>query len=238
MDSRDVIMLLCLHARFIGSLHVSNGDLKNPVCIFCDKEYPCITIQQTETIELIGKTIGPGPGAEQMSAPQTIWVAGSSMKTIGACCGRIFGDQSEEYTKIFEQLSLLHNLPGIVESGYDDFFGGQIQINLIAPRAVDPIPLWSLYASLIDQQLSLSLWLNPPNETSTRLFLTELMVGLMTPLVSADLLDSWKSQDLSPACTVEYRLPPNGVAVLEIVKTLVTATIACSNHFSLEVDGD
>jgi len=238
MDSRDVINILCWHARFIGSLHVSNGDLKNPVCIFCDQEYPCVTIQQTETIELIGKSIGSGPGAERMSAPQKIWVAGS-MKTIGLCCGRIFGDQSEEYSKIFEQLSLLHNLPGIVESGYDDFYsGGQIQINLIAPTAVEPIPLWSLYASLIDQELSLSLWLNPSHGSSTRPFLAELMVGIMTPLASADLLDSWRSQDLTPACIVEYRLPPNGAVVLEIVKALVTATIECSNHFLLEIEGD
>jgi hypothetical protein len=159
------------------------------------------------------------------------WVI-DALQNIGLCARLLFDERSEEYSQIFEQLTLLHGLTGITQTGLGGEAHSSVQVNLIHPKFREPIPMWALKANLITQELSIILWLNPGDTSATRPFLVDLMIKSMSTLQVADLLDWWQNPDMSPSCFVDYVLPPNGLVVLETLTTLVAATTEISSQLS------
>jgi len=232
MNIRAAIGLSQEMARNICSIHISNGNTTAPHCISCDQEFPCSTLQFAKTIEMITVTAVRGPGTHRpMLNAMEKWVI-DALQNIGHCARLLFDERSDEYSQIFEQLTLLHGLTGITQTGLGGEAHSSLQVNLIHPKFREPIPMWALKANLITQELSIILWLNPGDTSATRPFLVDLMIKSMSTLQVADLLDWWQNPDMSPSCFVDYVLPPNGLVVLETLTTLVTATTEISSQLS------
>ena len=117
MDIRAAIGLSQEMARNICSIHISNGNATAPHCISCDQEYPCSTLQFAKTIEMITVTAIRGRGTHRpMLNAMEKWVI-DALQNIGHCARLLFDERSDEYSQIFEQLTLLHGLTGITQTG-------------------------------------------------------------------------------------------------------------------------
>jgi hypothetical protein len=146
----------------------------------------------------------------------------------------LFDERSDEYSGIFEQLSILQNLTGIIQTGIGEEAHSMIKVSLIHPHAAEPIPLWAIRSDIFHHELKISLWLNPGDTTYQRSFLVDIMCKVMQPLEVSQLLDWWKEPDIAPACVVDFLLPNNGQVVLDVISSLVSATVEAAS----QVDAD
>ena len=225
MDIRAAIGLTQEMARYISTIHMSNDSPTVPHCVACDQAYPCPTVQYSQTIEAITVVAARRPkSGEPLHRSREEWVT-VALQNISLCCGAIFDQRGEEYSGIFEQLFVLQGLTGIIQTGYGEEAHTMIKVSLIHPDAAEPVPLWALHADLLRQNLSISLWLSPSDTMFTRSFLVDMMCKIMQPLEVSQMLDWWKEPDISPACKVDYLLPQNGEVVLDVITTLVSATV-------------
>jgi len=238
MDIRAAIGLSQEIARDISSIHSSNGSAIAPHCISCDQEYPCSTRRFAKVIEMITVTAIRGPGTHRPLLIAKEQRVIDALQNIGDCARLLFDNRSDEYSQIFEQLTLLHGLTGITQTGLGGEAHSSVQVNLIHPKFREPIPMWALKANLLTEELSIILWLNPRETSATRPFLVDLMIKSMSTLQVADLLDWWQTPDKSPSCFVDYVLPPNGAVVLETLTTLVAATTEISSQLSPDLAFD
>lgn len=232
MNIRDAIAFTQELAQVISAIHQSNGNTKDLRCISCDQEYPCLTKQNSTAISLISVT---SANESRHSTPiprlrtREEWLV-DAMQNIATNCGVLFDQRSQEYSAIFEQLALLQNLTGIIQTGIGEEAHSMIKVSLINPRAPEPIPLWALRSDILRHDLKISLWLNPGDTTYQRSFLVDIMCKVMQPLEVSQLLDWWKEPDISPSCAVDFLLPNNASVVLDVLTTLVSATVEAAGQ--------
>jgi hypothetical protein len=234
MEVREAIGLSQHMARNISAIHISNGSPKAAHCVSCDQEYPCLTVQFARTIETITVVVARGPQGRGSIIRNRDTLVVDALQVIAQLAEILFDQRSPEFSEIFEQLTMLHGLTGITQTGFGTDSHALFQVNLIHPRLPEPVALWSIRANLVTQQMFVKLWLNPSETSATRPFLVDMMVAAMTPIEAADLIDWWKSPDKAPSCEVEYLMPPNGAVMGHIVGTLVAATVEAAHHIRPE----
>ena len=213
MDISESMSLAKYLASNISAIHISNGRVDKEHCVSCDQEYPCLTVQFSRAIEATIVIGARGPRGRSASKSNSVTMVTDALQVIAQLAEILFDRRSQEFSDIFEQLTMLHGLTGITQTGFGNDSHALLQVNLIHPRMPVPTPL----------------------ETSvTRPFLVDMMVATMTPIEAADLIDWWQAPDMAAACEVDYLMPPNGTVMANIVGALVTATIEAAQHVRAE----
>jgi hypothetical protein len=234
MDISESMSLAKYLASNISAIHISNGRVDKEHCVSCDQEYPCLTVQFSRAIEATIVIGARGPRGRSASKSNSVTMVTDALQVIAQLAEILFDRRSQEFSDIFEQLTMLHGLTGITQTGFGNDSHALLQVNLIHPRMPVPTPLWSIRANLVTQQMHIKLWLNPSETSVTRPFLVDMMVATMTPIEAADLIDWWQAPDMAAACEVDYLMPPNGTVMANIVGALVTATIEAAQHVRAE----
>jgi len=236
MNVRDALSFSQELAKVISAIHQPNGMTIDPRCISCDQEYPCLTQQNAASIQMIS-VAASRESRHSIPIPRLRtreeWII-DALQNIAANCRVLFDERSDEYSGIFEQLSVLQNLTGIIQTGIGEEAHSMIKVSLIHPHAAEPIPLWAIRSDIFHHELKISLWLNPGDTTYQRSFLVDIMCKVMQPLEVSQLLDWWKEPDIAPACVVDFLLPNNGLVVLDVISSLVSATVEAAS----QVDAD
>ena len=242
MNIREALQSAQDLAQTISTIHMSNGLSTDPRCISCDQEFPCLTHQHAvaiQTISLSATRRSRASHSDSQLRSRADWLS-DAIQNIAMTCRILFDQRSTEYSEIFEQFAILQNLTGIIQTGIGGEDHGMIKVSLIHPHSAEPIPLWAIHSNLLYNELKISLWLNPGDSTYQRSFLVDIMCKVMQPLEVSQLLDWWKEPDISPACVVDFLLPNNGQVVLDVVSSLVQATVEAASQVNADsvVDWD
>ena len=210
-------------ARNIRALHVSSGTA-HAHCVLCDQPFPCTTAQTAMSIEAIVL-----PPMRVISGQTDVWNRERSvveaLQQISIALGAMIDHRSEQHLSVFEQLSALHGLTGIVQTGFVRTGSSTLTIGFIHPETAEVIRLWALDANLLHHTVEVTVWLDPTVTASTRPFLVDMMCSAMQPLDAMALLDGWRGSDVSTRGQVTQTLPIDGEVIAETVRTLVAATI-------------
>jgi hypothetical protein len=210
-------------ARNIRALHVSSGTA-HAHCVLCDQPFPCTTAQTAMSIEAIVL-----PPMRVISGQTDVWNRERSvveaLQQISIALGAMIDHRSEQHLSVFEQLSALHGLTGIVQTGFVRTGSSTLTIGFIHPETAEVIRLWALDANLLHHTVEVTVWLDPTVTASTRPFLVDMLCAAMQPLDAMALLDGWRGSDVSTRGQVTQTLPIDGEVIAETVRTLVSATI-------------
>jgi hypothetical protein len=210
-------------ARNIRALHVSSGTA-HAHCVLCDQPFPCTTAQTAMSIEAIVL-----PPMRVISGQTDVWNREQSvveaLQQISIALGAMIDHRSEHHLSVFEQLSALHGLTGIVQTGFVRTGSSTLTIGFIHPETAEVIRLWALDANLLHHTVEVTVWLDPTVTASTRPFLVDMLCAAMQPLDAMALLDGWRGSDVSTRGQVTQTLPIDGEVIAETVRTLVAATI-------------
>ncbi len=210
-------------ARNIRALHVSSGTA-HAHCVLCDQPFPCTTAQTAMSIEAIVL-----PPMRVISGQTDVWNREQSvveaLQQISIALGAMIDHRSEHHLSVFEQLSALHGLTGIVQTGSVRTGSSTLTIGFIHPETAEVIRLWALDANLLHHTVEVTVWLDPTVTASTRPFLVDMLCAAMQPLDAMALLDGWRGSDVSTRGQVTQTLPLDGEVIAETVRTLVAATI-------------
>jgi hypothetical protein len=210
-------------ARNIRALHVSSGTA-HAHCVLCDQPFPCTTAQTAMSIEAIVL-----PPMRVISGQTDVWNRERSvveaLQQISIALGAMIDHRSEHHLSVFEQLSALHGLTGIVQTGFVRTGSSTLTIGFIHPETAEVIRLWALDANLLHHTVEVTVWLDPTVTASTRPFLVDMLCAAMQPLDAMALLDGWRGSDVSTRGQVTQTLPIDGEVIAETVRTLVSATI-------------
>ena len=209
-------------ARNIRALHVSSGTA-HAHCVLCDQPFPCTTAQTAMSIEAIVL-----PPMRVISGQTDVWKRERSvveaLQQISIALGAMIDHRSEQHLSVFEQLSALHGLTGIVQTGFVRTGSSTLTIGFIHPETAEVIRLWALDANLLHHTVEVTVWLDPTVTASTRPFLVDMLCAAMQPLDAMALLDGWRGSDVSTRGQVTQTLPIDGEVIAETVRTLVSAT--------------
>jgi hypothetical protein len=148
-----------------------------------------------------------------------------ALQQISIALGAMIDHRSEQHLSVFEQLSALHGLTGIVQTGFVRTGSSTLTIGFIHPETAEVIRLWALDANLLHHTVEVTVWLDPTVTASTRPFLVDMLCAAMQPLDAMALLDGWRGSDVSTRGQVTQTLPIDGEVIAETVRTLVSATI-------------
>jgi hypothetical protein len=148
-----------------------------------------------------------------------------ALQQISIALGAMIDHRSEHHLSVFEQLSALHGLTGIVQTGFVRTGSSTLTIGFIHPESAEVIRLWALDANLLHHTVEVTVWLDPTVTASTRPFLVDMLCAAMQPLDAMALLDGWRGSDVSTRGQVTQTLPLDGEVIAETVRTLVSATI-------------
>ena len=210
-------------ARTIRALHVSSGTA-HAHCVLCYQPFPCTTAQTAMSIESIVL-----PPLRVISGQTDVWNREQSvveaLQQISIALGAMIDHRSEHHLSVFEQLSALHGLTGIVQTGFVRTGSSTLTIGFIHPETAEVIRLWALDANLLHHTVEVTVWLDPTVTASTRPFLVDMLCAAMQPLDAMALLDGWRGSDVSTRGQVTQTLPIDGEVIAETVRTLVSATI-------------
>jgi hypothetical protein len=210
-------------ARNIRALHVSSGTA-HAHCVLCDQPFPCTTAQTAMSIEAIVL-----PPMRVISGQTDVWNRERSvveaLQQISIALGAMIDHRSEHHLSVFEQLSALHGLTGIVQTGFVRTGSSTLTIGFIHPETAEVIRMWALDANLLHHTVEVTVWLDPTVTASTRPFLVDMLCAAMQPLDSMALLDGWRGSDVSTRGQVTQTLPIDGEVIAETVRTLVSTTI-------------
>ncbi|MEY3258337.1 MAG: hypothetical protein RI954_363 [Actinomycetota bacterium] len=210
-------------ARNIRALHVSSGTA-HAHCVLCDQPFPCTTAQTAMSIEAIVL-----PPMRVISGQTDVWNRERSvveaLQQISIALGAMIDHRNEQHLSVFEQLSALHGLTGIVQTGFVRTGSSTLTIGFIHPETAEVIRLWALDANLLHHTVEVTVWLDPTVTASTRPFLVDMLCAAMQPLDAMALLDGWRGSDVSTRGQVTQTLPIDGEVIAETVRTLVSATI-------------
>jgi hypothetical protein len=210
-------------ARTIRALHVSSGTA-HAHCVLCDQLFPCTTAQTAMSIESIVL-----PPLRVISGQTDAWnrerTVVEALQQISIALGAMIDHRSEHHLAVFEQLSALHCLTGIVQTGFVRSGASTLTIGFIHPETAEIIRLWALEANLLHHTVEVTVWLDPTDIGSTRPFLVDMMCAVMQPLDAMAMLDGWRASNVATKGQVTQTLPLDGVVIAETVRTLVSATI-------------
>jgi len=210
-------------ARTIRALHVSSGTA-HAHCVLCDQPFPCTTAQTAMSIESIVL-----PPLRVISGQTDAWNRERSvveaLQQISIALGAMIDHRSDHHLAVFEQLSALHGLTGIVQTGFVRSGASTLTIGFIHPETAEIIRLWALEANLLHHIVEVTVWLDPTDIGSTRPFLVDMMCAVMQPLDAMAMLDGWRASNVATRGQVTQTLPLDGEVIAETVRTLVSATI-------------
>ena len=210
-------------ARTIRALHISSGTA-HAHCVLCDQPFPCTTAQTAMSIESIVL-----PPLRVISGQTDAWNRERSvveaLQQISIALGAMIDHRSEHHLAVFEQLSALHGLTGIVQTGFVRSGASTLTIGFIHPETAEIIRLWALEANLLHHIVEVTVWLDPTDIGSTRPFLVDMMCAVMQPLDAMAMLDGWRASNVATRGQVTQTLPLDGEVIAETVRTLVSATI-------------
>jgi len=210
-------------ARTIRALHVSSGTA-HAHCVLCDQPFPCTTAQTAMSIESIVL-----PPLRVISGQTDAWNRERSvveaLQQISIALGAMIDHRSDHHLAVFEQLSALHGLTGIVQTGFVRSGASTLTIGFIHPETAEIIRLWALEANLLHHTVEVTVWLDPTDIGSTRPFLVDMMCAVMQPLDAMAMLDGWRASNVATRGQVTQTLPLDGEVIAETVRTLVSATI-------------
>lgn len=210
-------------ARTIRALHVSSGTA-HAHCVLCDQPFPCTTAQTAMSIESIVL-----PPLRVISGQTDAWNRERSvveaLQQISIALGAMIDHRSDHHLAVFEQLSALHGLTGIVQTGFVRSGASTLTIGFIHPETAEIIRLWALEANLLHHIVEVTVWLDPTDIGSTRPFLVDMICAVMQPLDAMAMLDGWRASNVATRGQVTQTLPLDGEVIAETVRTLVSATI-------------
>ena len=210
-------------ARTIRALHVSSGTA-HAHCVLCHQPFPCTTAQTAMSIESIVL-----PPLRVISGQTDAWNRERSvveaLQQISIALGAMIDHRSDHHLAVFEQLSALHGLTGIVQTGFVRSGASTLTIGFIHPETAEIIRLWALEANLLHHTVEVTVWLDPTDIGSTRPFLVDMMCAVMQPLDAMAMLDGWRASNVATKGQVSQTLPLDGDVIAETVRTLVSATI-------------